>query len=175
MPASGHSRFAAAGLALRSLFWTLAFPGVVAGFVPWRWFGLGFVDLDPGNALHWAGLLGVVSGGIVLGVCVREFARTGRGTLSPVDPPRSLVVRGPYRHVRNPMYLGVSLILTGELLLAPSTAFLVYGLIWFAAVNLFVVGYEEPTLRRRFGPEYERYTRAVGRWLPRVRPYGRSS
>jgi protein-S-isoprenylcysteine O-methyltransferase Ste14 len=76
-------------------------------------------------------------------------------------------VRGLYRYVRNPMYLGVTLVLLGEALLARSTALAVYWLVWFGAVNAFVIGYEEPDLRKRFGESYERYTARVGRWIPR--------
>lgn len=94
----------------------------------------------------------------------------GRGTLSPVDPPRELVIRGLYRYVRNPMYVGVSLIVLGEAALTRSRALLLYWAVFFAAVNVFVIGYEEPNLRRRFGESYERYTQRVGRWIPRRRP-----
>jgi protein-S-isoprenylcysteine O-methyltransferase Ste14 len=107
----------------------------------------------------------------LLGACILEFARTGRGTLSPVDPPRVLVVHGLYRYVRNPMYLSVTAIVLGEAVLSGSTGLVVYWAVWFAAANLFVVFYEEPNLRRRFGAEYDRYMKAVGRWLPRVRAY----
>ena len=79
------------------------------------------------------------------------------GTLAPVDPPRALVVRGLYRHVHNPMYLSVTMIVLGEVLLTRSLALLVYWAIWFLAANLFVIGYEEPTLRRRFGASYNQY------------------
>ena len=106
---------------------------------------------------------------MLLGACILEFARSGRGTLSPVDPPRHLVVRGLYRYVRNPMYLSVTAIVLGEVLLSRSTALAVYWAIWFACVNLFVVGYEEPTLRRQFGASYDEYAGQVGRWIPRPR------
>jgi protein-S-isoprenylcysteine O-methyltransferase Ste14 len=89
--------------------------------------------------------------------------------LSPADPPRELVVRGLYRYVRNPMYVSVSLIVLGEAVLAWSRPLLVYWAVWFVVVNIFVIGYEEPTLRRRFGEAYAQYTRQVGRWLPRRR------
>ena len=108
----------------------------------------------------------------LLAACVWEFARTGRGTLSPVDPPRKLVVRGLYRYVRNPMYLSVTAIVLGEVLLTGSRALLIYWALWFFAANLFVMGYEEPTLRREFGTDYERYRREVGRWIPRLRTAG---
>jgi protein-S-isoprenylcysteine O-methyltransferase Ste14 len=153
-------------LAFRSLLWTAVLPGLFAGYVPWTYFGLGQVQLDPTNVAHIAGLFWVALGVALLGACILEFARSGRGTLAPVDPPRELVVQGLYRYVRNPMYLSVTAIVLGELLLTRSRALLAYWLIWFSAVNLFVIGYEEPALRRRFGASYERYTQQVGRWLP---------
>jgi protein-S-isoprenylcysteine O-methyltransferase Ste14 len=153
-------------LAFRSLVWAALLPGLVAGYVPWAFFGLGQVHPDLGNPFHLAGLLCIGLGVALLGACIFEFARSGRGTLAPVDPPRELVVRGLYRYVRNPMYLSVTTIVIGELLLTGSRALFVYWVIWFVAVNLFVIGYEEPTLRRRFGASYERYTQQVGRWLP---------
>jgi protein-S-isoprenylcysteine O-methyltransferase Ste14 len=159
------------GLAVRSLLWAILLPGLIAGYVPWRYFGLRSVVLDLHRPLHWAGLIGLALGTVLLAACILEFARSGRGTLSPVDPPRVLVIRGPYRYVRNPMYLGVSLILLGEVLLTGSRALFGYWVIWLAAVNLFVRGVEEPGLRRQFGASYERYTAAVRRWLPRLRPW----
>jgi protein-S-isoprenylcysteine O-methyltransferase Ste14 len=144
-------------------------PGVFAGYLPWRFFGLSQVQLDLRSPVHVLGLLCVGVGAALLGACVWEFARRGRGTLSPVDPPQELVVRGLYRYVRNPMYLSVTLIVLGELVLTRSRGLLVYWVVWFAAVNLFVLAYEEPTLRAQFGDSYERYTREVGRWVPRFR------
>ena len=142
-------------------------PGVVAGWLPWRYFGLARVRLDLLDPLHLLGLACVACGAGFLAVCIWHFAVGGRGTLAPVDPPRDLVVRGPYRFVRNPMYLSVSTIILGELLLTRSTSLLAYGAAWFALVNLFVIGYEEPALRRRFGASYEHYAGTVGRWIPR--------
>lgn len=159
------------GLFLRSLFWTLALPGVLAGFVPWRYFGLRSASITWANPLDWVGLVSVAAGASLLIASILEFARSGRGTLSPVDPPRALVVQGLYRYVRNPMYLSVSLIILGEAALAGSGDLVLYWIVWFLTANLFVIGYEEPNLRRRFGVEYERYAGAVGRWIPRFRPY----
>ena len=110
------------GLALRSLLWTVLFPGVFAGYLPWRFFGLDRVRLDWADPLHLAGVLLMALGAALLGACIFEFARSGRGTLSPVDPPRHLVVRGLYRYVRNPMYLSVTTIVLGEVLLTRSGA-----------------------------------------------------
>ena len=159
------------GLIARSLCWALALPGLYAGYIPWRYFGLRSVTFDPGSARHWLGAGGMAVGTAFLVVCILEFARSGRGTLSPADPPRALVVQGPYRYVRNPMYLSVTLIMLGEILLTASRGLFLYWGIWFALVNLFVIVYEEPALRRQFGEEYRRYCGAVGRWLPRLRPW----
>jgi protein-S-isoprenylcysteine O-methyltransferase Ste14 len=155
-------------LAVRSLFWAAAFPGMFAGYLPWRYFGVREARPDLGNPAALVGLALVAVGVALLSTCIFEFARSGLGTLSVIDPPRKLVVRGLYRYVRNPMYLSVVTIVLGELLLTGSPALLAYGAIGFGAINLFVLGYEEPNLRRRFGPAYEAYLREVGRWLPRL-------
>lgn len=160
----------AVGLTLRSLFWTILFPGVVTGFVPWRFFGTGQSPLAWSSPITWLGLACAAAGAALLGACVVEFARRGRGTLSPVDPPRHLVVSGLYRFVRNPMYLSVTAILLGEVLATRDGSLALYWAVWFAAVNLFVMAYEEPALRRQFGAEYEEYARRVGRWIPTLRP-----
>jgi protein-S-isoprenylcysteine O-methyltransferase Ste14 len=154
------------GLVLRSLLWTILLPGVFAGYVPWRYFGLDRVRLDASNPAQVLGLLWIGLGAVLLGACIFEFARSGRGTLSPVDPPRHLVVRGLYRYVRNPMYLAVTTIVLGEVLVTGSSALAVYWIAWFAAVNLFVIGYEEPTLRQQFGASYDEYRSQVRRWIP---------
>ena len=163
------SNWSATWLAFRSLAWAVLLPGLFAGYLPWRFFGLSQLDFNFGNPLHLLGLLCIALGAALLAACIWEFARSGRGTLAPIDPPRELVVRGLYRYVRNPMYLSVTTIVLGELLLTRSRALLAYWAIWFAAVNLFVIGYEEPTLRHRFGASYERYCQTVGRWIPRFR------
>jgi protein-S-isoprenylcysteine O-methyltransferase Ste14 len=159
----------AAWLAFRSLLWAALLPGLIAGYVPWRYFGLREVALSWTDPLHLLGITLIGLGTGLLGACIWEFARGGRGTLSPADPPTELVVRGLYRYVRNPMYLSVSAILFGEVVVTRSGGLILYWSIWFAAVNLFVIGYEEPSLRRQFGTSYDHYTHAVGRWLPRFR------
>lgn len=157
------------GLALRSLLWTLLLPGMVAGYIPWRYYGVRQLGGRWNAPEFYLGLLALGLGAALLLACIWEFARRGRGTLSPVDPPTELVARGLYRYVRNPMYLSVATILLGELLLAPSREFLVYAALVFLLFNLAVILYEEPSLRRRFGASYERYLREVPRWIPRVR------
>ncbi|HJQ65124.1 MAG TPA: isoprenylcysteine carboxylmethyltransferase family protein [Gemmatimonadales bacterium] len=154
-------------LAIRSIAWAALLPGFFAGYVPWRYFGLAHVQLTLRRPVHMLGLMGIGVGVVLLGSCIWQFAHSGRGTLAPLDPPRQLVVRGPYRYVRNPMYAAVTAIVLGEVLLTRTVALLTYWVIWFVCVNLFVIGYEEPTLHRQFGESYEQYTRTVGRWIPR--------
>jgi len=156
-------------LAVRSLVWTVLLPGVFAGYLPWRFFGLAQARLNLQSPVNILGFVCIGLGAVLLGTCIWEFARTGRGTLALFDPPRELVVRGLYRYVRNPMYLSVTVIVLGEFLLTWSRLLFLYWALWFVGVNLLVIAYEEPTLRRRFGVAYERYTREVGRWLPRLR------
>ena len=155
-------------LALRSILWTLAFPGFFAGYVPWRYFGVSDVDFRWRDPVQVIGAVLIASGAALLIACIWEFARRGRGTLSPVDPPKELVVQGLYRYVRNPMYLSVLTIVAGEIILTRSGPLLVYWIVFFGCANLFVMGYEEPYLRRQFGDSYEAYTRSVGRWIPKV-------
>ena len=156
-------------LAIRSITWAVLLPGFFAGFVPWRYFGLAHVEITLLDPLHLLGLIGIGLGVVLLAACIWEFAHSGRGTLVPLDPPTQLVVRGLYRYVRNPMYLSVTTIVFGELLLTRSLGLLTYWVIWFVFVNLFVIGYEEPALRRQFGASYARYTQTVGRWIPAFR------
>jgi protein-S-isoprenylcysteine O-methyltransferase Ste14 len=158
---------ASLSLALRSAFWALLLPGMIAGFIPWRAFGLAEAGLEFSSAADLIGLVLITVGFVLLLICIREFAQRGRGTLAPIDAPRELVVQGLYRYVRNPMYVAVAAILIGELLIIRTVPMLWYVAVWFGAVNLFVIGYEEPTLRRRFGDSYERYAQSVRRWVPR--------
>jgi len=140
--------------------------GFFRGYVPWRFFGLGRARFDLSSPASLLGLSSIGLGGVLLAACILEFARSGRGTLSPVDPPRHLVVRGLYRYVRNPMYVSVTAIILGEALLTRSVALALYWAVWFVGANLFVIGFEEPSLRRRFGSSYDEYTQQVGRWIP---------
>jgi protein-S-isoprenylcysteine O-methyltransferase Ste14 len=156
------------GLALRSVLWALVLPGVVTGYLPWRFFGLGGARLRWDTPLTYLALPAIGLGIALLVSCIWEFAHRGRGTLSPINPPRELVVAGLYRYVRNPMYLSVLLILIGELLLVPSRPFLLYLAGWLVLINLFVMGYEEPALRAKFGASYTEYTRRVHRWIPTI-------
>jgi protein-S-isoprenylcysteine O-methyltransferase Ste14 len=153
-------------LLLRSILWTILLPGFVAAYVPWRFFGFEPGTIDVSRPWSGLGVVCLAFGAALLAACIVEFARSGRGTLSPVDPPRLLVVHGLYRYVRNPMYLSVSLVVLGEALASGSAALGIYWAIWFAAVNLFVIAYEEPALRQKFGASYDDYAQRVNRWIP---------
>jgi protein-S-isoprenylcysteine O-methyltransferase Ste14 len=116
--------------------------------------------------------VGVLGIGLVLfASSLRRFATEGEGTLAPWDPPRRLVVRGPYRYVRNPMISGVILILFGEALLLLSRAHFMWALTFLAINAVYIPLFEEPQLAGRFGEEYEEYRRNVPRLFPRLRPW----
>jgi protein-S-isoprenylcysteine O-methyltransferase Ste14 len=108
----------------------------------------------------------VIGAGLVL-ASLATFVVRGRGTPAPFDPPRLFVASGPYRWVRNPMYVGAFLFLAGYALCTSSVLALLVALLMLVAAHLFAVLYEEPTLRRRFGASYEAYARSTPRWLPR--------
>jgi protein-S-isoprenylcysteine O-methyltransferase Ste14 len=125
--------------------------------------------------LGWPGFRWIGTALIVLGLPVLleswvRFVRRGLGTPAPVLPPERLVVSGFYRYVRNPMYVAVLVTLVGESLLLGSRSILVYAAIVATCCHWFVVLYEEPALRRRFGADYDDYCRRVHRWRPRFRP-----
>jgi protein-S-isoprenylcysteine O-methyltransferase Ste14 len=116
--------------------------------------------------------LGLLAAGAMLfAASLRRFITEGRGTLAPWDPPRRLVVRGPYRYVRNPMISGVVLVLFGEALLLRSRPHLLWALTFFGINALYIPLLEEPLLERRFGTEYREYCRNVPRLRPRLRPW----
>jgi protein-S-isoprenylcysteine O-methyltransferase Ste14 len=108
-----------------------------------------------------------VAGAALALSCILTFARLGKGTPAPFDPPRHLVVGGPYRFLRNPMYVGAAVALTGAALFYESIALALYAGAFLLVTHAFVVWYEEPTLRATFGGEYEGYCRRVRRWWPR--------
>lgn len=150
-----------------TLFFFLA-PGTVAGFIPWLISGW---RLPAPNALTVLGAVIMLIALIMLVECFARFALQGHGTPAPVAPTQHLVVSGLYRFVRNPMYVAVVGLILGQALVFQSAALAGYALIVWLAVHSFVYFYEEPTLRRSFGDEYERYCKAVPRWLPRLTPW----
>jgi protein-S-isoprenylcysteine O-methyltransferase Ste14 len=156
-------------LLLRSLFFTFLLPGTVTILIPYWLVSSGGVA--SGSFLHYLGVPLIAIGAAGLLACIWQFFSEGRGTLAPVDAPKELVVRGLYRYVRNPMYVAVVTILIGEAVLFGSTAVITEAGVFGLLAHLFVVFYEEPTLRRQFGESYEKYSQSVGRWVPRLRCY----
>ncbi|HEY3042926.1 MAG TPA: PEMT/PEM2 methyltransferase family protein [Vicinamibacterales bacterium] len=116
--------------------------------------------------LHWVGLALVVLGGALAIWCVLTLALVGKGTPAPFDPPRKLVAAGPYRWVRNPMYVGAGTALFGAAVFYQSPALVAFAAGFLVMAHLFVVFYEEPTLARTFGARYADYRNAVPRWMP---------
>ena len=116
-----------------------------------------------------AGALLTIAGAALAAWCVLAFAVVGRGTPAPFDPPRDLVMRGPYRYVRNPMYLGAAAAMLGVALFYRAPGLLAYAVVLMVFAHLFVVGYEEPTLRRKFPHRYSEYFERVRRWVPTLR------
>lgn len=100
--------------------------------------------------------------------CIYTFVSIGRGTPAPFDPPRRLVIQGPYHLVRNPMYIGAGFALGGAALFYQSLLLLSYTGVFLFVTHLLIIGYEEPTLRRTFGQEYEAYCQEVNRWWPKT-------
>ena len=100
--------------------------------------------------------------------CAWEFAVRGLGTPAPIAPTKYLVTTALHRYVRNPMYLGVALAIVGEAVIFRSVHILIYAALMLTIAHVFVVLYEEPTLRRQFGESYEEYRRTVPRWIPKV-------
>ena len=154
---------------VRAVTYAVLFIGFVLIYAPARvlsWSGI--VRPAAIEAPQVAGMVIGAAGGVVALWCIFTFASIGRGTPAPFDPPRRLVIRGPYRFVRNPMYLGAGFALAGAALFYESLPLLGYAGFFLLATHLFVVCYEEPTLRQTFGQEYEAYCGRVRRWWPRV-------
>jgi protein-S-isoprenylcysteine O-methyltransferase Ste14 len=155
---------------VRTLTYSAVFIGFILIYLPARvlsWSGI--VRPAAIEAQQVAGMVIGAAGAAVALWCVFTFAFIGRGTPAPFDPPRRLVIRGPYRFVRNPMYIGAGLALASAALFYESLPLLAYTALFFLATQVFVLVYEEPTLRKTFGQEYEAYCRQVRRWWPRAR------
>ncbi len=152
---------------LKTLIFTVLVPGTVTVLIPGSllrgsevsflgYRSLGFPVMALGAAIYFR--------------CAWDFAFAGRGTPAPFDPPQRLVAKGLYRLVRNPMYVGVLLVLFGESIFFASARLAQYALFVWLMFHLFVILYEEPVLGAKFGSGYEDYCRNVRRWLPRRPP-----
>jgi protein-S-isoprenylcysteine O-methyltransferase Ste14 len=153
---------------VRAIIYATLFIGLVLVYVPELLLGSANARPVVIEAPQIVGMIITAAGAAIALSCMFTFAFVGRGTPAPFDPPRRLVIRGPYRFVRNPMYIGAILALLGVALFYRSFSILIYAGAFFLATHLFVVFYEEPTLRQTFGGEYEAYFRQVRRWLPKT-------
>ncbi len=161
---------------LRAVIGTIVFtfvvPGTVIVLIPywltgWR-FEAPLLGLVP---TRWVGVVLIVATAPFFVSFLVRFVTEGRGTPAPVAPPERLVVGGPFRYVRNPAYVCVVAMVIGQGFLFASRAVFIYAACLAVGFHLFVVLYEEPTLRAQFGAEYDAYCRTVPRWLPRLRTY----
>ncbi|GMV06282.1 MAG: hypothetical protein AMXMBFR53_25580 [Gemmatimonadota bacterium] len=151
----------------RALLWGSAFVAFVLVYLPAQtlaWSGVSRPEAT--GTAQWAGAALVLLGIVPMAWSFLSFVFLGKGTAAPFDPPRRLVVEGPYRYVRNPMYLGAAISLAGAALYYLSPWLGAYVLLFLTWAHLFVRHFEEPRLRRAFGEAYGAYTGRVRRWLP---------
>jgi len=152
-------------LIVRNVLFTIVVPGLGGVWLPWR-----LVSDSRGGAVtpgFWPAVVVIAAGVLLYGWCVWNFAAAGHGTPGLWDAPRRVVAAGPYRWVRNPIYLAAVAIVAGEAWLFLSLRVLVYAAAMAVFFHVFVVGVEERRLQGRFGAAYLDYRRAVPRWLPR--------
>ncbi|MFN2440899.1 MAG: isoprenylcysteine carboxylmethyltransferase family protein [Chitinophagaceae bacterium] len=153
-------------LFLRNLFFTILQPGLVAGLIPYWILGEKVKHIaHPLQFYHYTGAIIFIIGFAIMLRCIISFAVEGRGTLSPADPTKKLVITGLYKYSRNPMYVGVTMILIGEAIFFQSVNLWIYLIFVFIVFNIFILLHEEPRLRKDFGEEYKQYCQKVRRWV----------
>jgi protein-S-isoprenylcysteine O-methyltransferase Ste14 len=156
-------------VALRTLVFTILMPGMVGDLFPWLLAQGTRGKLEPTASAAWlVGLLPLALGIGLYFWCAGTFTFIGKGTPAPIDAPKVLVVQGPYRWVRNPMYIAVLLVILGQAIVFGSWLLVGYALLFCVVVHTFVVLVEEPSLREQFDGSYDDYLRHVHRWLPRL-------
>jgi protein-S-isoprenylcysteine O-methyltransferase Ste14 len=154
-------------VAFRTAIFSILVPGVVGGLIPW-WLAQGAREtVAPLTSVWAAGWILVTLGAGLYLWCAGAFTFIGNGTPAPIDAPKTLVAQGPYRWVRNPMYIGVLAVILGQAILFRSWLLVGYALLFWLVVHTFVVLVEEPSLRSQFGASYDAYVRRVSRWIPR--------
>jgi protein-S-isoprenylcysteine O-methyltransferase Ste14 len=154
-------------LLLKNILFTVLVPGTVAVYIPLRIAARpAAAPLDDWRAWQITAILPLLLGAAIYFWCLWDFATSGGGTPAPIDAPKRLVVRGLYRYVRNPMYLGVLLVIAGWAVFFRSWQILLYGAVVWMFFHLFVLSVEEPMLGRKFGETYLGYSKDVRRWLP---------
>ena len=155
---------------IKTIIFTFLVPGTVTILIPY-WLLSSSSDAPPIELgefryISYLGILTILIGAAIYFWCAWDFTFAGRGTPAPIDPPKELVVRGLYRYVRNPMYVGILSILCGEALLFASWRLLQYTAVAFIFFFLFVLVYEEQVLKQQFGESYRSYCEIVPRWIP---------
>jgi protein-S-isoprenylcysteine O-methyltransferase Ste14 len=154
--------------ALKTLIFTVIMPGTVTVYIPyWLLSSPSAPAPLPIGISRYFGLLPMLFGAAIYFWCAWDFTFAGKGTPAPIAPPKDLVVRGLYRYVRNPMYVGVLTLLAGEAWFFSSRQLFIYAGVVFSFFHLFVIFYEEPALRQKFAESYRRYCETVPRWIPR--------
>lgn len=153
--------------ALKSLLFLILAPGVLVGVIP-PFFLFTGPYIGTGVLVYAALPLWVIGGAVILW-SFWQFFSEGDGTPAPIDPPKELVATGLYKFVRNPMYVGVMLMLLAEFLWLGYWILLLYLILFFIATHIFVTKYEEPNLKKKFGKSYSKYLETVPRWIPRFR------
>jgi protein-S-isoprenylcysteine O-methyltransferase Ste14 len=151
---------------IKTIIFSLLVPGTVTLLIPYWLLSSSAQPPIRLGVFRYVGVLPILIGAAIYFWCAWDFTFSGRGTPAPIDPPKELVVRGLYRYVRNPMYLGILSILLGEALLFASWRLVEYTAVVFTFFFLFVRLYEEPSLRQKFGDSYRRYCKSVPRWIP---------
>lgn len=154
--------------ALKTLLFTILVPGTVAVFIPLSLLNSASASgTVPVGSLRYGGLVLLGIGLVIYLWCAWDFTSAGKGTPAPIDPPKNLVIRGLYKYVRNPMYVGVLCVVLGQAIWFESRILFGYAALVFMLFNAFVLLYEEPALRQKFGDTYRQYCSLVPRWIPR--------
>lgn len=156
--------------AIKTLLWSIIVAGSATVLVPSFLLALRFDSFRVNlSYFRFFGLIPIVAGAALYVWSAWYFTFIGQGTPAPFDPPKKLVVKGPFKYVRNPIYVFVALTLTGEAILFETAIILLYAALAVAVFHYWVVLYEEPALKRKFGDSYEKYCGQVSRWLPGFR------
>ena len=155
--------------AFKTILWSIFVPGTVTVILPYLLLSSEFdsfrIEI---SVFSFLGLIPILLGIMIYIWCAWNFTFVGEGTPAPFDPPKKLVVKGPYQYVRNPMYVFVALTLIGEGIYFETMILVLYAALAVILAHIWVVSYEEPTLRRKFGESYERYCERVSRWIPKM-------
>lgn len=154
--------------ALKSLFFLILVPGLLIGYFPYA-ISMNDTELLALGAVRYLALPFLLAGWAAMLWCFWSFLVNGKGTPAPIDPPKELVAVGLYRFVRNPMYVAGIVALLGWILWSPSLPLILAPFLFFTAAHLFVTGYEEPALKKKFGAAYVEYLQRVPRWIPKFK------